>query len=209
MNNYLKEFGNIFVKLYNGNIADCKSDIIVNAANSGLWMGGGVAGAIRSKGGIEIQQEALKYRPAKIGDIIITGAGKLDAKYIFHAVVIDELFRQGTNLETVELALENIINKIQNMNQKGDEIKSIAIPFLGTGVGRLKLEDVAYQTLRVFEKESKKLDKRLYITLPILRDNEFTQVIEAFNSYEPIEEENRKIDKIAKEYINYLGEGFC
>lgn len=195
----------MLVKLDKGNIADYNVDIIVNAANTGLWMGGGVAGAIRAKGGIEIHQEALKYKPAKIGDIVITKAGKLNAKYVFHAVVIDELFRQGTSLEIVDATIKNIIDKMYEVKQEDSVIKSIAIPFLGAGVGGLKLEDVTYQILRSLEDKSKDIEDRIYVTLPILKDYEFEQAKKAFNEYKSINEERESVDMLANDLLKSLG----
>lgn len=205
MENYLKNFGNMLVKLDKGNIADYNTDIIVNAANTGLWMGGGVAGAIRAKGGIEIHQDALKHKPTKIGDIIVTGAGKLNAKYVFHAVVIDDLFRQGTSLEIVDATIRNIINKMYDVKQNDSDIKSIAIPFLGSGVGGLKLEDVTYQILRSLEDKSKNLNDRTYVILPILRDYEFEQAKKSFNDYKNINEERKSVDKLVNTLLKSLG----
>jgi O-acetyl-ADP-ribose deacetylase (regulator of RNase III) len=52
-------------------------------------MGGGVAAALRSRGGIEVHQEAIRHAPARIGSVVRTGAGRLAARYVYHAVVID------------------------------------------------------------------------------------------------------------------------
>ncbi|MCX5714533.1 MAG: macro domain-containing protein, partial [Candidatus Omnitrophica bacterium] len=75
------KIGNTEIKVVQGDITELKVDAIVNAANNKLVMGGGVAGAIKRKGGKSIEDEAVKSGPIKIGEAVVTGAGKLPAKY--------------------------------------------------------------------------------------------------------------------------------
>ncbi|HHF43036.1 MAG TPA: O-acetyl-ADP-ribose deacetylase, partial [Candidatus Aminicenantes bacterium] len=70
------------IKLVEGNIALLEVEAIVNAANSSLILGGGVAGAIRTYGGPSIQEECNKIGPVEVGSAVITGAGNLKAKYV-------------------------------------------------------------------------------------------------------------------------------
>ncbi len=74
------------LSLYQGDITDERVDAIVNAANEGLSHGGGVAGAIVRKGGIEIQDESDRLGKVKTGQAVVTGAGKLPCKWVIHAV---------------------------------------------------------------------------------------------------------------------------
>ena len=73
------------IALCEGDITEQEVDAIVNAANSGLLLGAGVAGAIREKGGPTIQQECDAIGPIEVGDAAITGAGLLPARYVIHA----------------------------------------------------------------------------------------------------------------------------
>ncbi len=123
------------VKIANGEIHILKGDIteqdteaIVNAANNHLWMGAGVAGAIKRKGGVEIEREAVAQGPIEIGGAVITSAGKLKAKYVIHAAGMGQDLR--TDAEKVRKAT---LNSLQLADQKG--ISSIAFPAIGTGVG--------------------------------------------------------------------------
>src|SRR5208283_199852 len=68
-----------------GDLTDADADAIVNAANNDLKLGGGVAGAIRIKGGPWIQQECDRIGPIAIGEAVITGAGRLRARHVIHA----------------------------------------------------------------------------------------------------------------------------
>lgn len=74
------------LRLIQGNITHREVDAIVNAANSSLQHGGGVAGAIVQKGGKSIQDESDKIGHVAVGSAVITGAGRLPAKFVIHAV---------------------------------------------------------------------------------------------------------------------------
>ena len=113
---------------------------ICNAANGIGPMGAGVAKAIRDAGGISIQQEAFlvcsksDYQP---GDIYITKAGLLPYKEIFHLVTMK--YPGGkTSYEVVEKCLLNLINIMRLKN-----VTKIALPALGTGIGRLDVVKVS------------------------------------------------------------------
>jgi len=116
------------IEVHRGDITRLDLDALVNAANNRLWMGGGVAGAIKRAGGQEIEAEAVKKGPVPIGEAVATGAGKLEAKYIIHAAVM------GQDLKT---DADKIRQATRSSLLRGDElgIKSIAFPALGTGVG--------------------------------------------------------------------------
>ena len=73
------------IVLMEGDITEQEVDAIVNAANSQLVLGAGVAGAIRDKGGPSIQQECDAIGPIEVGDAAVTGAGDLPARYVIHA----------------------------------------------------------------------------------------------------------------------------
>ena len=126
----------IKIEVYHGDITQLELDALVNAANNRLWMGGGVAGALKRVGGKEIEDEAVKKGPIPVGEVVVTGAGKLEAKYIIHAVVM------GQDLKT---DAEKIRQATRNSLLRGDElnIKSLAFPALGTGVGGFPLGECA------------------------------------------------------------------
>jgi O-acetyl-ADP-ribose deacetylase (regulator of RNase III) len=68
-----------------GNLVDQEVDAIVNAANNELVLGGGVAGAIRSRGGAAIQRECDAHGPVRVGEAAVTGGGELPARHVIHA----------------------------------------------------------------------------------------------------------------------------
>ena len=88
MCDFMKEIlvKNSKIKLVQGDITELETDAIVNAANAQLILGGGVAGAIRKKGGPAIQEECNKIGDTFVGGAVITTGGNLKAKYVIHAV---------------------------------------------------------------------------------------------------------------------------
>ncbi len=80
------QIGDKRIELMQGDITEQQTDAIVNAANSHLIMGGGVAGAILKKGGRAIQDECSRKSPISVGQAALTTGGNLKAKYVIHAV---------------------------------------------------------------------------------------------------------------------------
>ena len=100
------------LEVFEGDITELEVDAVANAANNELWMGAGVAGAIKRAGGAEIEQEAVAQAPIALGQAIATGAGNLRAKHVVHAAVMGqdlqksaELISQATR-RTLEVADE-------------------------------------------------------------------------------------------------------
>ncbi|MEM1627399.1 MAG: macro domain-containing protein [Sulfolobaceae archaeon] len=119
------------VEVVIGDITEMEVDAIVNPANEYLIMGGGVAGAIKRKGGEEIEKEALKHSPIPIGKAIATTAGKLKAKFVIHAPTVKTPGGSST-IEWVKMATEAAISEARRL-----KVKSIAFPLMGAGVGGL------------------------------------------------------------------------
>ena len=126
----------INIEVYKGDIARLELDALVNAANNRLWMGGGVAGALKRAGGKEIEDEAITKGPIPVGEAIVTGAGKLKAKYIIHAAVMAQDLK--TDAEKIMQATKNSLLRADELS-----IKSIAFSALGTGVGGFPLDECA------------------------------------------------------------------
>ena len=115
------------LRLVQGDITERKVDAIVNAANSHLQHGGGVAGAIVRKGGQIIQEESDKIGFVPVGNAVITIAGKLPAKFIIHAVGP----RMGEGDEDNKLR-SAVLNSLQLASDKG--LKSISLPAISSGI---------------------------------------------------------------------------
>ncbi len=115
------------IRLIQGDLTDLEVDAIVNAANSQLILGGGVAGAIRTKGGPAIQEECNRIGGTTVGNAVITGAGNLKARYVIHAVGP----RYGAGNEDEKLR-QATLNSFARASEKG--LKSIALPAVSTGI---------------------------------------------------------------------------
>ena len=122
-----------FVK---GDITDMPVDAIVNAANTDLLLGAGVAGAIRRKGGPRIQEDCDRSGPIRLGEAAVTSAGNLKAQYVFHAAAM----RLGGSA-TADSIRQATHNSLLRAEEKA--IKSIAFPALGTGVAGFPLGQCA------------------------------------------------------------------
>ena len=173
------KINNTFLELVQGDLTDQTTDAIVNAANAALQLGGGVAGAIRRRGGPAIQEECNRIGGTHVGGAVITTGGNLPAKYVIHAVGPiygddheDEKLKDAT-LGSLKLADKN-------------RLKSIAFPAISTGIfgfpkdrcatimlsttiayleGPTGLEKVVYclydkKTLEIFENALKSLMQR-------------------------------------------------
>lgn len=117
------------ITLKRGDITQEKVDVIVNAANSELRGGGGVDGAIHRAAGPSVMEECRKIGACPTGNAVATGAGKLQAKKIFHAV--GPVWRGGKNRE--EELLRNCYGRCFEL-AKTLHLKSIAFPAISTGV---------------------------------------------------------------------------
>jgi O-acetyl-ADP-ribose deacetylase len=124
------------LEVVQGDITECAVEAIVNAANNHLWMGAGVAGAIKRKGGPEIEVEAVRQGPIPVGEAIVTGGGALKARYVIHAAAM------GQDLTTsADLIREATVNSLKRATELS--IESVAFPALGTGVGGFPVDEAA------------------------------------------------------------------
>ncbi|MBV9378495.1 MAG: macro domain-containing protein [Alphaproteobacteria bacterium] len=119
-----------------GDLTEAQVDAVVNAANNDLLLGGGVAGAIRAKGGPAIQQECNQIGPIKIGEAAITSGGNLPARYVIHAASM----RLGGRTTEPNLR-EATRNSLLRASEK--KLESIAFPAVGTGIAGFPLDRCA------------------------------------------------------------------
>ncbi len=131
-----KKVGKSIIELIQGDITELNTDAIVNAANASLVMGGGVAGAIRRKGGPAIQEECGRIGGTFVGGAVITTGGKLKAKHVIHAVGP----RQGEGDEDRKLK-KATLNSLKLADEH--KLKSIAFPAISTGIFGYPLDKCA------------------------------------------------------------------
>ena len=119
-----------------GDIAEVEADAVANAANDHLWMGAGVAGALKRAGGDEIEHEAMAQGPIELGTAIATAAGRLHARYVVHGAVMGQDLR--TNAELVRRTTRSCLDVADELG-----CRSLALPAFGTGVGGFPLDECA------------------------------------------------------------------
>ena len=119
-----------------GDLTEADVDAIVNAANNDLMLGGGVAGAIRVKGGPAIQQECDRIGSIPLGEAAITGAGRLSARHVIHAASMR--LDEPTSEANLRAATRNSL-----MCADENSLKTIAFPAIGTGIAGFPFERCA------------------------------------------------------------------
>src|ERR1700730_13597725 len=121
------------IVIQQGDLTEMDTDAIVNAANNDLILGAGVAGAIRRKGGEEIQKECDAIGSIPVGYAAITSGGKLKAKYVIHAASM-----QLGGATTAEALRHSTAHALRIAAERG--LRSIAFPAVGTGVAGFPME---------------------------------------------------------------------
>jgi len=144
-----------------GDIARVEADAIANTANNHLWMGGGVAGALKRAGGEAIEQEAMAQAPIEPGTGVATTAGVLSARYVIHGAVMGQDLRTSADL---------VRRTTRSCLELADELgcRSLALPAFGTGVGRFPLSECAtvmVEEARSFEPRS--LERVIFVVFGV------------------------------------------
>ena len=122
-----RKVGEKIIRLIQGDLTELAVDAIVNAANAHLVLGGGVAGAIRMKGGPTIQEECNRVGGTTVGQAVLTGAGNLKASHVIHAV--GPSYGEGDEDNKLRNAT---VNSLKRATEHG--LKSIAFPAVSTGI---------------------------------------------------------------------------
>jgi len=153
-----------------GDLTQIACDAIVNPANSFGYMGGGVAGAIKRIGGIDIEKEAISQAPINVGKAVITTAGSLPCKHVIHAPTMKQ--------PAMRIGVENVRLATLAALKLGVELKlkTIAIPGMGTGVGRVPVIKAAEAIVDVAKQYEDKFEKIILLD----RNDE---MVESFKIY--------------------------
>jgi O-acetyl-ADP-ribose deacetylase (regulator of RNase III) len=130
-------------------IAAVEADAVANAANDRLWMGAGVAGALKRAGGVEIEQEAMARGPIELGSAVATTAGRLRARWVIHGAVMGQDLR--TNADLVRRTTRACLELADDLGSR-----SLALPAFGTGVGGFPLGECA----RIMIEEARSFESR-------------------------------------------------
>ncbi len=124
------------ISISQGDLTESAADAIVNAANNDLMLGAGVAGAIRRKGGPEIQKECDAIGPIPLGEAALTTGGKLKARYVIHAASMQ--LGGATSERNLRASTRNSLKRAEEK-----ALASIAFPAIGTGVAGFPMERCA------------------------------------------------------------------
>jgi len=124
------------LEIADGDIAAERTDAVVNAANNAFWMGSGVAGALKARGGQQIEADAMAQGPVEPGECVITSGGQLPARHVIHAAVM------GQDLQTSATLIDRATRGALDIAE-AHQLQSIAFPAFGTGVGGFPLDKCA------------------------------------------------------------------
>jgi O-acetyl-ADP-ribose deacetylase (regulator of RNase III) len=130
------------IRIVEGDITLLDVEAIVNAANKQLRLGGGVAGAIRARGGPSIQEECDRLAPIDVGQAVITGGGNLKARYVIHAV--GPINGEGDEEAKLARATRNSL-----LIARDRKVQSLAFPAISTGIYGFPLEQCSQVMLPV------------------------------------------------------------
>jgi len=160
----------IKIHLVKGDITNLEEEVdaIVNPANSKLTMGGGLSALIKEKAGEEVESEAIKNAPISVGWAIVTGAGKLPCKYVIHAPTVTNP-NDESSTENIRLVILGILKVADDY-----DMQKIAIPGLGTGVGKVPKMDAAKVMLEILNAYTPLVLEEVYL---VAKDDE---MFEAF-----------------------------
>jgi O-acetyl-ADP-ribose deacetylase (regulator of RNase III) len=160
------KFGKSSLTLRFGDITKTDTQVIVSSDDYYLSMGGGVSASILKAGGNEIALDAAKKVPAKLGDVVITTAGRLKSRFVFHAITIGKIIARTEPKDIVKSATVKCLNLLNSLS-----LNSISFPALGTGAAGFSYEDVATEMAETISE---------YLSNPIL---EIEVIIYLFDRY--------------------------
>ncbi len=126
----------VTIAIIQGDISTRRVDAVVNAADNELWMGSGVAGALKARGGVEIERVAMAQGPIRAGEAVVTTGGRLPAAHVIHAAAMGQDLR--TDAALIAAATRSALTLASDR-----KMSSIAFPALGTGVGGFSLAECA------------------------------------------------------------------
>ncbi|MDA3615225.1 O-acetyl-ADP-ribose deacetylase [Polluticaenibacter yanchengensis] len=170
------------IRIIKGDITKIQADAIVNAANTSLLGGGGVDGAIHRAGGTEILEACRKIVArqggCKVGEAVITSAGKLDAKFVIHTV--GPVWNNGNNNEDEKLA-NCYSNSMKLAAENG--CHSIAFPGISTGIYKFPKDRAAGIAIKTIYDFLKTHDLPGQVILVCFDDESLRVLNEPSNTY--------------------------
>ena len=176
--------GKATVRLVRGDITEMETDAIVNAANSSLMGGGGVDGAIHSKGGPKILEECKRIRATEwpqglpTGKAVITSGGNLKAKHVIHTV--GPVWRGGNHGEP-ELLAQAYQNSLRLAVSKG--LKTVAYPSISTGAYGYPVEEACRVALKAIKDFLEKEDNLAEVVFVLFSEHDLKTYAEGMKEF--------------------------
>lgn len=183
------------ITLAEGDLTEQPVDAIVNAANSNLLLGSGVAGAIARRGGPAIAAECAAHGPIAVGEAAITGAGLLPVRHVIHAAGMS-LGGRATP-ESVDRALRAALECAVAAG-----VRTLAVPAIGAGVGGLALQtcaEISIACARRFAEEGQERTGSLEEVRFVLMGEPSYRVFEMVNDAAKVEAQMRRIGQRRRE----------
>lgn len=182
------QFGKSRLTIEFGDITSAKTQVIVSSDDYYITMGGGVSASILRAGGQEIMIDAAKKVPAKLGEVVVTTAGRLQAQYVFHAITIEQhADRDRTSARQV---VRDVVGRCFDLlGALG--LESIAFPSIGAGVAGFPYDVVAAEMAHVVAARLTRTDRPIDVTLFLfdrfgrMQDIDFIRFFEEFARREP------------------------
>lgn len=180
-----------------GNILDSRAAVIVNSSGSKMTMGGGLTKAIREAGGEVIREDAQTKLPVNIGDAVVTTAGKLRQKYVFHCITIDKSADYSNTPEGIskddihQYIIGHSIDKCFQLLHTM-ELKSIAFPAIGAGAAGISFDKVAEVMAEAIGRNLRETYKSLNVEIYLydrfekMNQWDFLPMFEQFSAQEAI-----------------------
>lgn len=165
-----------------GDSASLAADAIVNAANEGLWAGGGICGVIHRAAGPQLQEACLKVAPCETGKAALTEGFKLPAKYVIHAVG-----PVGEKPELLKGAYESTLNYVD-----GEKIRSVGLCCISTGIFGypiVKATHIALETVRTWLENEENRNKADRIIFVVFEQRDVKVYYKLAHEYFPLTEE--------------------
>lgn len=188
---------NSTIRIIFGNILDSKAEVIVNSSGSKMTMGGGLTKAIREAGGEVIREDAQTKLPVNIGDAVVTTAGRLRQKYVFHCITIDKSYDHSNTPEGIsqddihQYIIGHSIDKCFQLLQ-AMELTSIAFPAIGAGAAGIPFDKVSRAMSESIARNLRKTNKTIGIEIYLfdrfdkMKQWDFLPMFEHFSAQEAL-----------------------
>lgn len=188
---------NSTIKIVFGNILDSKAEVIVNSSGAGMSMSGGLTKMIREAGGEAIREDAQTKLPVTLGDAVVTTAGRLRQKYVFHCITLDRSYNHSNTPEGIskddihQYIISHSIDKCFQLLQ-AMELMSIAFPAIGAGAAGIPFDKVsrvmAESIAKNLRKTNKAIDVEIYLYdgFDVMNQWDFLPMFEQFSAQEAL-----------------------